>query len=271
MVERRKVKIGIPLFSTFNIIFLIVIIFLLLSVTFVYYSFEKKLQQLSSSKGGGYLSKIPRFLELPHGQLEELGKKILLEQVEQDKTYYSIISKIFSKGAEFRRECFDSAIEGDNILFTAPDNKLHLGVFKFNVLGVVAYTTHFFTIPLQKADKKVFSRLISVNNKNQPIIIHFFESPSFKIEPEASNIKFCGVFYRVVEYENREGKIITAPLFLTYTVDKYSFSKTPRSPFISLIVLLAAIIIIITFYIRHKLKMKKLYLEKLELHNKKER
>lgn len=264
MEERRKNTISIPLFSTFNIVFILIITGLVVAVIILYYSFTKKIKASAEIEKKEKNIKVSKFIDLPHGQLEEIKNNT---SPQQDRIYYSILHKIFSIGTEFNKRCNEVAISGDNISFTSTGTKFHLGVFKFRNLGVISNTTHFFDIPLRDSKKKVYSQLVVVNHKKQPIVIHFFEAPRFEIKEWESNIKFCGVFYKTIEYENREGKKITAPLFLTYTVDKYIPTTSKQSSVTTAITLLIAILIIATFYILHKAKMKKLYLERLKNHD----
>lgn len=264
MQEKRRKAMGIPLLSTFNTVFMVVIVGLVLSVVILYYSFVKKIEKSKHIEKRSTTIRVSRFIELPHGQSQEIKDNTPFEQ---DRIYYSIVSKIFALGTEFKRNCNEVASNGDNISFTNTDNKLHLGVFKLHNLAVISNTSHFFDIPIKNSDKKAFSQLITVNYKQQPLVIHFFDEPRFEIKEWKSNIKFCGVFYKMIQYENKEGKTITAPLFLAYTVDKVLTPQTRQSPAIMGIALLLIILVIVIFFMLHRAKMNKLYMEKLENFN----
>ncbi len=264
MQEKRRQTMGIPLFTAFNTVFIVVISALVLLLIILYYSFVKKVNK------SGYIEKkvnparVSKFIELPHGQSEEIKDNTPFEQ---DRIYYSIVSKIFTLGSEFHQNCNKVAINGNGISFTNMANKLRLGIFTLHNLSVISNTFLFFNIPIKNSDKKTFTQLITVDYNRQPLVIHFFEEPKFVIKEWKSNIKFCGVFYKMIKYENKQGKEISAPLFLTYTVDKFSIPQSSQSPVTMGIISLLIISIIGIFFILHKAKMNKLYMEKLENFN----
>ncbi|MFN7181078.1 MAG: hypothetical protein ACK4NF_00140 [Planctomycetota bacterium] len=253
MEERRKKRLYVPFFSTFQFIFLIVLFSLVLSLIILYYSFNKKIEKLPRVKD----VKVIRFLELPHGQSLQIINNTPL-QLDEEKIYYSLVLKILSLGNEFRTKCYEVAENAGFLSFYDKDKNLHLGVFKLTQLAVISKTTHFFEVPLKDKSRKVYHQLIAVDHSQRPYVIHFFEVPKFTIEEWKSSVNVCGVYYRNIKYENREGKEVTAPLFLTYTVEKFFQPKRKESPFTLIIVSVVAIMIVFLFFLRHKFKVQQL-------------
>ncbi|MFN7182472.1 MAG: hypothetical protein ACK4NF_07330 [Planctomycetota bacterium] len=258
MEERRKKNLALPFLATFQFIFVIVIVSLILSVAVLYYSFKKKIERPQRTKP----VKVNKFLEVPHSYSAQLMGDGPL-RLSEEKTYYSIVSKILSFGSEFKTKCYEMAVDARNISFFEKDTtKFHTGIFKANNLSIISQTTHLFDIPLKEQGKKVYHQLIGIDdNTHRPYVVHFFEVPKFKIEEWKSSINFCGVFYRVIRYENKNGKEVKAPLFLTYTVEKFSPPPRNTSPFTSIAVLLVTGIILLLFFLRHKSKVKRLEVE----------
>ncbi len=262
MNERRKNLLSIPFFKTFQLALVVITAGFLLSVFILYYSFTKKSEKSHSVKNKTI--KVNKFLELHHSQFSKMIDDEPLN-LDKETIYYSIVSKIFSFGNNFKAKCYETANNANDIYFSEKvfkkDANLNLGIFKVTNLLVVSSTTHIFDIPLKEGDRKVYHQLIGINNFKQPYVIHYLETPNFKIEKLRSSINFCGVFYRVIKYENIDGKEVRAPLFLTYSIEKFILPRTYRSPLITIIIMLVIAGIFILYFLRHKAKMKQLEIE----------
>ncbi len=259
MEERRKKLFTFPFLTSFQIVLVIVIVALLLSLIILYYSFTKGLEKPLSSPTR--TTKINKFLDLHADQIAQIKDKTQLS-LNTENIYYLIAAKILSLGNNFKQKCYEMASDGSNIFFLEENYRktksFHLGIFKITNILVLSNTTHFFDIPLKDQKKKVYHQLIAADKAQRPYMIHYFQSPNFNIQERRTSINFCGIFYRLVKYENIEGKEVVAPLFLTYTLEKFTLPRHDKSVLNTIAILLVVGAIFVLFFLRHKAKMKQL-------------